>query len=173
MSRLNFRAWMERTLTHEGAPAALHLTIERQLRRSVLSCLLWEKEFYEDGVSIADRIVALAEQAPPELVAALAFEARSAFNLRHVPLLLIAVLAKTGAGTRLVRELVGTADRALDRRPRSRRVWQRRSRSSTPTNSPSTTARTSSVCATCCFSVTPSRQTTTKRICGSSSPTTS
>jgi len=106
MSRLNFRAWMERTLTHEGAPAALHLTIERQLRRSVLSCLLWEKEFYEDGVSIADRIVALAEQAPPALVAALAFEARSAFNLRHVPLLLIAVLAKTGAGTRLVSDTI-------------------------------------------------------------------
>src|ERR1700722_9244353 len=86
MSRLNFRAWMDRKLTHEGAPAALHLTIEQQLRRSVLSCLLWEKEFYEDGVSIADRIVALAEQASPAMVAALAVEARSKFNLRHVPL---------------------------------------------------------------------------------------
>jgi hypothetical protein len=114
MSRLNFRAWMERTLTHEGAPAALHLTVEQQLRRSVLSCLLWEKEFYEDGVSIADRIVALAEQAPPAMVAALALEARSAFNLRHVPLLLIAVLAKTGAGTRLVSDTIERTIRRAD-----------------------------------------------------------
>src|SRR3984957_2491992 len=112
MSRLNFRAWMDRKLTHEGAPAALHLTIEQQLRRSVLSCLLWEKEFYEDGQSIADRIVALAEQAPPAMVAALAVEARTTFNLRHVPLLLIAVLAKTGAGTRLVSE---TIERTIQR----------------------------------------------------------
>jgi hypothetical protein len=97
---------MERKFTHEGAPAALHLTVEQQLRRSVLSCLLWEKEFYEDDQSIADRIVALAEQAPPAMVAALAVEARTTFNLRHVPLLLIAVLAKTGAGTRLVSETI-------------------------------------------------------------------
>ena len=114
MSRLNFRAWMDRKLTHEGAPAALHLTIEQQLRRSVLSCLLWEKEFYEDGVSIADRIVALAEQAPPAMVAALAVEARGAFNLRHVPLLLIAVLAKTGAGTRLVSDTIERTIRRAD-----------------------------------------------------------
>ena len=114
MSRLNFRAWMERTLTYEGAPAALHLTIEQQLRRSILSCLLWEKEFYEDGVSIADRIVVLAEQAPPAIVAALAVEARSTFNLRHVPLLLIAVLAKTGAGTRLVSDTIESTIRRAD-----------------------------------------------------------
>ncbi len=112
MSRLNFRAWMERKFTHEGAPAARHLTVEQQLRRSVLSCLLWEKEFYEDGQSIGDRIVALAEQAPPAMVAALAVEARTTFNLRHVPLLLIAVLAKTGAGTRLVSE---TIERTIQR----------------------------------------------------------
>jgi hypothetical protein len=80
-----------RLFTHEGGPAALHLTIEQQLRRSVLSCLLWEKEFYEDGQSIADRIVALAEKAPPAVVAALAVEARGRFNLRHAPLLLYQV----------------------------------------------------------------------------------
>ena len=106
MSRLNLRAAAARLFTHEGGPAAPNLTIEQQLRRSVLSCLLWEKEFYEDGRSIADRIVELAAQAPPALVAALAIEARNAFNLRHAPLLLLAVLAKTGAGTRLVSETI-------------------------------------------------------------------
>ena len=30
-------------VTHEGAPAAI-LTAEQRLRRSVLSCLLWENE---------------------------------------------------------------------------------------------------------------------------------
>lgn len=82
--------------THEGAYAAPRISVEQQLRRSVLSCLLWEREFYEDGVSIADRIVDCASKVRPEILAALAIEAREVFNLRHVPLLLLDVLSKTG-----------------------------------------------------------------------------
>ncbi len=81
--------------THEGAPAA-HMTPEQALRRSVLSCLLWEREFYEDGQGIADRIEALSAQVSTETLAGLAVEARTDFNLRHVPLLLTLALAKRG-----------------------------------------------------------------------------
>ena len=63
MSRLNFHARAAPIVTHEGAPAVLRLSAEQQLCRSVLSCLLRERAFYEDGQSIADRIVELAEQA--------------------------------------------------------------------------------------------------------------
>lgn len=83
--------------THEGAPAWVD-NPERELRRAVLSCLLWEDQFYENGVDIADRISGLASKLPAEIVASLAVEARAVFNLRHVPLLLLTVLAKTGAG---------------------------------------------------------------------------
>ena len=38
--------------THEGAPAR-NISTELQLRRSVMACLLWESQFYEDGVEIA------------------------------------------------------------------------------------------------------------------------
>ena len=41
--------------THEGAPAR-NIPAEWQLRRSVLACMLWEDQFYEDGVAIAGRI---------------------------------------------------------------------------------------------------------------------
>lgn len=81
--------------THEGGPAA-HLTAEQQLRRSVLSCLLWEREFYEDGQAIADRIETLASQVPAATMASLAVEAREAYKLRHAPLLLTTILAKSG-----------------------------------------------------------------------------
>ncbi|MGH6815689.1 MAG: TROVE domain-containing protein [Hyphomicrobiaceae bacterium] len=83
--------------TYEGAPAVTDLTDEQRLRRSVLSCLLWEDEFYEDGETISTRIAALASKLDPEIVAKLAVEARSNMNLRHAPLLLLTVLAKTGA----------------------------------------------------------------------------
>ena len=45
--------------THEGAPAK-RITAEAQLRRSLMACMLWEDTFYEDGVSIAERITSSA-----------------------------------------------------------------------------------------------------------------
>jgi hypothetical protein len=80
-------------MTHEGAPAR-HISVLAQLRRSVLSCLLWESEFYEDGEEIGKRIAALTAQCRPEEVAALAVEARAQMHLRHVPLLLLRELAR-------------------------------------------------------------------------------
>lgn len=91
--------------TFEGAPA-VPLRDAAKLRRAVLSCLLWENEFYEDGATIADRIVGLAAKRPPEEVAALAMEARERFHLRHVPLLLTSLLASTGRGTSLVADTI-------------------------------------------------------------------
>lgn len=95
MARLNVAPKVTAT-THEGAPAFGHLKPIEQLRRSVLSCLLWESEFYEDGKSIADRITETALLVKPKDLAALAIEARKVFNLRHVPLLLLDALSKTG-----------------------------------------------------------------------------
>ena len=46
---------LARPRTHEGAPAAV-ISAEQALRRTVLSCMLWEGEFYEDGVQVAGRI---------------------------------------------------------------------------------------------------------------------
>lgn len=58
MARLNLLNLGYRPLTHEGAPAR-NLTPELQLRRSVLASLLWESQFYEDGVEIAGRIASV------------------------------------------------------------------------------------------------------------------
>ena len=46
--------------THEGATAK-HINSELQLRRSVMACLLWEDEFYENGQIIANRIASLVQ----------------------------------------------------------------------------------------------------------------
>lgn len=84
--------------THEGAPAK-RFSSEDALRRSVMSCLLFENEFYEDGVEIAKRIEDMAvEIGDAEKVAKIAIEAREQHNLRHVPLLLARILAKSYGG---------------------------------------------------------------------------
>ena len=101
MASLNVREHAPSIVTHEGA-SAIHISPAQQLRRSVLACLLWEKEFYEDGQAIAERIEEFASVVPPATLAALAIEARRDMHLRHVPLLLLNVLTKTGARTSLV-----------------------------------------------------------------------
>ena len=79
-----------RVFTHEGAKARAFTPAE-ELRRSVLNCLLWEDQFYEDGQSIAARFVPKVE---PAACAALAIEAREEMKLRHAPLLIVREMAR-------------------------------------------------------------------------------
>lgn len=79
--------------THEGAKARA-FGPEQELRRALMSCMLWEDQFYEDGVSIAERIGALVPKVKPETVAAIAIEAREDAKLRHAPLLIVREMAR-------------------------------------------------------------------------------
>ena len=93
MARLNILKIPYGPRTHEGAPAR-NISVELQLRRSVLACLLWEDQFYEDGVEIGGRIQELVPKVKAEAVAALAVEAREQMKLRHAPLLLVREMAR-------------------------------------------------------------------------------
>lgn len=79
--------------THGGARAS-NINAEQELRRSVMSCMLWEDEFYESGVSISDRIRDLIPEVKPERVYSLAIEARERMKLRHVPLFIVREMAR-------------------------------------------------------------------------------
>lgn len=111
MARLNLLDLSARLHTHEGAPAK-NISAEAQLRRAVLACLLWEDQFYEDGVAIAGRIKELAPKVAAEKVAALAIEARERMKLRHAPLLLVREMARMVTHRKLVAE---TLERVIQR----------------------------------------------------------
>jgi 60 kDa SS-A/Ro ribonucleoprotein len=111
MARLNLFNFARGARTHEGPPAR-HLSHELQLRRSVLACLLWEKQFYEDGVEIAGRVAELVPKVAAESVAALAVEAREQMKLRHAPLLLVREMARHKTHRVLVAE---TLERVIQR----------------------------------------------------------
>lgn len=96
MGQVNVKRSTAHVQTHGGAQAYPHMKPIQALRRSVLSCLLWEHEFYESGQEISKRIADLASQVSPQELAALAIEARTTHNLRHVPLVLLKALAKHG-----------------------------------------------------------------------------
>jgi len=113
MARLNILNLNFGKRTHEGAPAK-NITLDLQLRRSVLACLLWESQFYEDGVEIAGRIAELVPKVAAEKVAALAIEAREAMKLRHVPLLLVREMARHKTHRALVAETLGRVIQRAD-----------------------------------------------------------
>lgn len=79
--------------THEGG-RAVHIDAEKMLRRSLMSCLLWENEFYEDGKTITDRLAELVPQVTPVKVAQMAIEAREQMKLRHAPLFITREMAR-------------------------------------------------------------------------------
>src|SRR5580704_4069395 len=111
MARLNIFNLARRARTHEGAPAR-NISDDLQLRRSVLACMLWENQFYEDGVEIAGRIAELVPKVQAERVAALAIEAREQMKLRHAPLLLVREMARHKTHRGLVAE---TLERVIQR----------------------------------------------------------
>lgn len=82
-----------KVFTHEGGRGR-KFTPEQELKRALMNCLLWEDQFYEDGVSIADRIKTLVPLVDPARVAALAIEARETMKLRHAPLLVVREMAR-------------------------------------------------------------------------------
>lgn len=91
--------------THEGARAA-RVGPVAQLERSVLSCLLWENEFYESGQTIANRIGSLVKAVPPAEVARVAIRAKDEMKLRHVPLLIAREMMRSKEGRALAREVL-------------------------------------------------------------------
>lgn len=93
MARVNRAVKSIPVFTHEGGKA-VRSNPERELRRAVMSCLLWEDTFYESGESIADRIKNLIPKIAPSKVSEIARSARLNMNLRHVPLLIAREMAK-------------------------------------------------------------------------------
>ncbi len=113
MARLNLLNLNFGLRTHEGAQAR-NISNELQLRRSVLACLLWESQFYEDGVEIAGRIAQLVPKVDAEEVAALAVEAREKMKLRHAPLLLVREMARHAMHRKLVAETLARVIQRAD-----------------------------------------------------------
>lgn len=112
-----------RPSTHEGAPAR-RINAKDQLRRSLMACLLWEDEFYEEGQSIAERIHAAASQCTPEYVAQLAIEARKEHGLRHAPLWLAMSLIERG-GSNLCGDTLANVINRPDELTEALAMWWR------------------------------------------------
>jgi 60 kDa SS-A/Ro ribonucleoprotein len=92
--------------TFEGASVNIQISKEQELRRAVMTCMLWENEFYRKGHETADRIRQLATALPFEVVAKIAVEAREQYKLRHVPLWLLVAVVDAGHKGAVVSDLI-------------------------------------------------------------------
>lgn len=97
--------------THEGAKGRAFAP-EQELRRALMNCMLWEDQFYEDGIAIAERIAALVPKVKAEAVATMAIEARDDMKLRHAPLLIVREMARHETHRGLVAD---TLERVIQR----------------------------------------------------------
>lgn len=88
-----------------GMLAALQSN-EQALKRTVLACLLWEDNFYQDKVSSVEEIKRLVPLVSGRFCADLAIEAREMQKLRHVPLMLIREMCRYDSHRPFVREAV-------------------------------------------------------------------
>lgn len=79
---------------------------EALLRRAVMTCLLWEDQFYESGNSVAKNIKELIPQVHPATVYDIAIEAKHIQKLRHVPLYIASVMAGLDSHKSLVSALL-------------------------------------------------------------------
>lgn len=82
-----------------------------KLQRTIMSCLLWEDNFYENGEEIGERIKSLSEQCSVEQLEKLVLESKFNSKLRHVPLLLMCLIAKKhGLTKNLVEQVITRVD---------------------------------------------------------------
>lgn len=85
--------------TYEGGKASRVNELE-QLKRATMSCLLWEDNFYEDGVSIADRITSLVkaciDKGLYDDVIETLKKVKFDMKIRHCPLWMIVAIYKVG-----------------------------------------------------------------------------
>ncbi len=85
---------------------------EQELRRALMNCMLWEDQFYENGLTLAQRMATLVPIVDAEKVAAMAIEARECMKLRHAPLLIVREMARCEPHKRLVAD---TLERVIQR----------------------------------------------------------
>ena len=104
MSSVNIKSKTKST-TYEGAKT-VSVNAKEQLKRTVMSCMLWEKNFYEDGILVSERISELIPKVKAEEVYKIAIDARNNSKLRHVPLLIARTMSKIEGHKKLVSKLL-------------------------------------------------------------------
>lgn len=89
----------EPVYSYEGGKAS-RITVLEELKRTTMACLLWEDEFYEHGISIANRIKALVKECLDngyyDAVIDNLKRVKQDMKLRHCPLWMIVAIYKAG-----------------------------------------------------------------------------
>lgn len=94
------RKFQDKARTHEGAQSVT-LSPVKELRHTVMACMLFEKGFYESGEESSARIAGLIKKVSFEDAALIAIEAREKMKLRHVPLFIVRELLRVHKGRKV------------------------------------------------------------------------
>lgn len=95
MSSLNMRAVAAPAYNAAGLKVR-NITNEQKLLRMTMAHMLWENQFYVDGAKSNEILGDLVKKVKPDFAASVAYQARTNFKLRHVPLAIMRELARNG-----------------------------------------------------------------------------
>ena len=100
--------------TYEGGTASRISNLEA-LKRSVLSTLLWEDSFYEEGEEIGKRIFRLTKTVGKENAISVLLDAKEKQKLRHTPLLMLVSMIEEGwADKHLINRIITRVDDMME-----------------------------------------------------------
>lgn len=97
-------------LTYEGGKASV-INAEEQLKRTIMSCMLFEDNFYEDGEAVAERISRLTKTIQPEKAIKIMLQAKNEQKLRHAPMwMAIALIEQHAIAAYEIANIITRAD---------------------------------------------------------------
>jgi 60 kDa SS-A/Ro ribonucleoprotein len=114
--KTNVKAKSPPVFTHEGARAVRSSAV-KELRRSLMACMLFESGFYESGEDQATRMKGLIKKCSFEEAAQAAIDAREKFKLRHAPLFVVRELLRNHSGRKvgdLIERVIQRADECCE-----------------------------------------------------------
>lgn len=91
---------LNKVFTHEGAASTPSSPV-KELRRSMMACMLFEGQFYESGEDAAERMRGLIKAVSFDEAAQVAIDAREKMKLRHAPLFLVRELLRYHKGRQM------------------------------------------------------------------------
>jgi 60 kDa SS-A/Ro ribonucleoprotein len=98
--RSNLKIALNAPRTHEGA-LSINVSADKELRRSLMACMLFEDQFYESGEDSAARIAGLIKRTSFADAAQAAIDAREKFKLRHAPLFVVREMLRIHKGRQM------------------------------------------------------------------------
>lgn len=95
MASVNQKSASNLVTNHNGL-SSNQISTKEMFDRTVMACLLWENNFYENGESVATRVESYIKELSEQDIVPILYKCKQDMKLRHMPLFILVCMAKYG-----------------------------------------------------------------------------